>query len=405
MKKPSPKNITNSDSVEKESFNKLADVSPVGIFKTDSDGLCIFVNKKWMEIAGLTLEESLGEGWSNAIYIEDRQKVFKEWSRCAQKNIDFKLEYRFQRPNGEITWVIGNATALKESKDIVGHVGTITDITERKQAEEELKGLNKNLEKRVQQEIAKRMHHERILVQQSKMAALGEMLSAIAHQWRQPLNSVGLNVQDTLEAYEDDELDKEYLKKFVDGTMRQIQYMSTTIDNFRTFFKPTKTKTKFSLNKTLYETLNILSAQMKHSFINVAFKEPAEDCFVNGYPDELKQVLLNLFSNSKDAILEKRDKKLTGQDDGKVTISVSFALEKVLIEIHDNGIGIPEDILEDIFNPYYTTKEQGKGTGIGLYMSKMIIEEHMQGRLFCEATKEGATFFIELSREESPDSF
>jgi len=122
-----------------EKYSKLTQVSPVGIFQTDTEGHCVYVNEKWMEIAGLTFEEALGEGWVNAIYFKDRKKVFQEWYQCAETNISFKLEYRFQAPNGDISWVVGQATEIKESGQILGYVGTITDISARKKAEQKLK--------------------------------------------------------------------------------------------------------------------------------------------------------------------------------------------------------------------------------------------------------------------------
>ncbi|MDM8567092.1 PAS domain S-box protein [Candidatus Halobeggiatoa sp. HSG11] len=121
-----------------EKYSKLAEISPVGIFQTDTEGNCVYVNEKWMEISGLTFNEAMGFGWTDALYFEDKDKIFNEWYKCAKENIPFKLEYRFQAPNGNISWVIGQATAIKEAEKILGYVGTITDITVQKQAEEKL---------------------------------------------------------------------------------------------------------------------------------------------------------------------------------------------------------------------------------------------------------------------------
>jgi len=116
----------------KELYRTLAKASPVGLFRTDVNGRCEYVNAKWREIAGMTNEEALGDGWVNAIHEDDREMVFEEWNRCAKEGIDFSLEYRFESPDGTVTWVLGQANPVNGGGK--GHVGTITDITNKKEA-------------------------------------------------------------------------------------------------------------------------------------------------------------------------------------------------------------------------------------------------------------------------------
>lgn len=271
------------------------------------------------------------------------------------------------------------------------------EIAERRKAEEQLRDMNVHLERRVNEEIESRRRHEQLLIQQSKLAAMGEMIGAIAHQWRQPLNAIGLMIQNLQDAHTFGELDREYIEKFISDGMFQIEFMSRTIDDFRNFFRPTKEKEVFDVMKAVEEVLNILRAQLSGNFVRTGFKrELRSPIFVSGYPNEFKQVLLNLINNSKDAILGEREKGRLENNEGEILVSVHEEGGKSVISILDNGGGIPENIIDRIFEPYYTTKDPGKGTGIGLYMSKTIIENNMGGSLKARNTGGGAEFTVIL---------
>lgn len=279
---------------------------------------------------------------------------------------------------------------------------------QRKRAEEALQELNVKLEQRVEEETALRLEKERLLMQQSKMAAMGEMIGAIAHQWRQPLNAMGLIIQATQDAYDFGELDREHLSKFVEEGMKQVQFMSKTIDDFRNFFRPDKEATNFDVKMAIAEVLSLLSGQMKSNNIsyrltckehNRAFEDfteivPCGEMTMLGFKNELEQVFLSIISNAKDAIIQKQQKKKSYK--GAISIEVARSDEKIIVTTSDNGGGIPEDITDRIFEPYFTTKEQGKGTGMGLYMAKMIIETNMRGSLTAKNMGEGAEFTITL---------
>lgn len=243
----------------------------------------------------------------------------------------------------------------------------------------QLEELNTNLEIRVKEEVEKRRESEIILAQQSKMAAMGEMIGAIAHQWRSPLNALSLYIQDLEEAYDYGELNKDYLHKAVVNSMKQIEFMANTIDDFRNFFKTSKQLTKFNVIDSINEALSIVSASLVKDKIEVKFVFKAE-FKIYSFANEFKHVILNIINNARDAINEAR--KLN-KECGMILISANKVDDKLIkIEIEDDGTGVPEAIINQIFEPYFTSKHESIGTGIGLYMSKVIIEKNMNGRLY-----------------------
>ena len=253
----------------------------------------------------------------------------------------------------------------------------------------ELAELNKNLDNRVKEEISKRHKHERILIQQSRLAAMGEMIGNIAHQWRQPLNALGVIIQNIHFSYNNDMLTKEFLDDSMKKGVNLTNMMSKTIDDFRNFFQPNKKKESFSLMKSIENTIDLIDASFKHNNIKVK-KETTVDIEVYGFPNEFAQALLNILSNAKDAIIENEIQN------GEIRISVFKENDYGCLRLTDNAGGIPKDIIEKIFDPYFTTKHQSQGTGIGLYMSKIIIEQNMQGLVSVHNEKEGASFTVKI---------
>ncbi len=252
-------------------------------------------------------------------------------------------------------------------------------------ANEELKLLNETLEQRVTEEVGRNMEQERLLIRQSRFAAMGEMIGNIAHQWRQPLNALGLLLVNIKDAYEYKELDAAMLEESVRKGSQLIDKMSATIDDFRNFFLPNKEKTAFSLKKSVEDTLAILSASFKNANIAVHL-DAGEDVIAHGFPNEYSQVLLNILNNAKDAM---RAKKITN---GEIHIRIARHGGQARVTVRDNAGGIPADILPKIFDPYFTTRE--KGTGIGLYMSKMIVEDSMNGTVEARNVEGGAEFTV-----------
>jgi len=282
-------------------------------------------------------------------------------------------------------------------------------LQERKRAEEELRRAKDELEIRVRERTRElerayadlRLESERrvtavedlrrkeqLLLQQNRLAAMGEMLGNIAHQWRQPLNTLGLLVQELPMIYEKGQLSNEYLQETKEKAMQVIAGMSRTIDDFRNFFRPDKDKSSFLAKDVVRTTISLLEASFKNEQIELVVQE--EDVVVEGYPNELSQVILNILINAKDAFLER------STENPQIIISIFRENGRPAITISDNAGGIPEEIIGKIFEPYFTTKGPNKGTGIGLFMSKTIIENSLNGSLSVRNTATGTEFQIVL---------
>jgi len=237
---------------------------------------------------------------------------------------------------------------------------------------------------RLEKEIEKK---NQLLQQQTKMAQMGEMIGSIAHQWRQPLNELGINIQNLKYDYKNNEIDENFISGFISKNKQTIEFMSKTIDDFRNFFRVDKKKEEFSIKQAIEDTLSIQLAQLKN--YDIALNLKGDDLKVNGFQNEFKQVILNIINNAKDALIEREIQ----------TPIIDIILEDNSISIKDNAGGIQKDIIDRVFEPYFTTKEQGKGTGMGLYMSKMIIEDNMGGKLSVENMDDGVKLIINLTNE------
>ena len=261
----------------------------------------------------------------------------------------------------------------------------------------EIEDLNVTLEKRVKEELATSREKDYMLIQQSRLAAMGEMIGHIAHQWRQPLNLLGLLLVNIKDDFEYDELDKANLDAYTSKAEKLIDKMSATIDDFRNFFHPNKEKEEFSPAKAIEETFKLIEDSFKYENINVTIEEET-DVTVSGYPNEYSQVVLNLVNNARDAIKEK------GGKDGSIMVNIGRDKGNCVVTITDDGGGIPEEIIEKIFDPYFSSKKEGGGTGLGLYMSKMIIEDNMDGRIEVRNVKGGARFrvLLPVASESNP---
>ncbi|MCF6174066.1 MAG: ATP-binding protein, partial [Campylobacteraceae bacterium] len=246
----------------------------------------------------------------------------------------------------------------------------------------------RDISERVQLKIEKE-NQEKLLIQKSKMASMGEMIGNIAHQWRQPISQLSGLFFDIESAYDYGELNKEYLSKRIDEADDLVEYMSKTIDDFKEFYNPNSKKEKFYLADNIEKTLKIINSSFKYHNIEVHLNIDKNIC-IEGYSSEFSQVLLNILSNSKEIALIRDIKK------PKIQIFSQTKKKKIVLHIEDNCGGIEEEILDKIFEPYFTTK-YNYGTGIGLYMSKIIIENKMKGVIFAKNTKtKGARFTIVL---------
>jgi signal transduction histidine kinase len=230
---------------------------------------------------------------------------------------------------------------------------------------------------------------DQLLMHQSRLAAMGEMINCIAHQWRQPLNTLSMVVQLMQYTYQKGDCTAQFVDDTVEQIMRQIMHMSQTIDDFRNFFRPDRAKSRFGLKETLDKTLLLVGDSFKEQQISVAMLDE-EDPYVTGYPNEYSQALLNLLNNARDALTERHVAS------PRIEIRLFWEGEKAVTTISDNAGGVPEAIIDRIFDPYVSTKDAAKGSGIGLYISKTIIEKRMNGRISVRNTGKGAEFRIDI---------
>lgn len=265
-------------------------------------------------------------------------------------------------------------------------------LLQRKRAEEELRRLNAGLEERIAAEVEKSREKDHIMAHQARLAAMGEMLSNISHQWRQPLNNVSLIVQNLQMAFEANELSHDSCRAYVQECTGLLSYMSRTIDNFRAFYHPDQERQLFTLFPVISDAVGLVRNDLASHGIAVEVVNE-QDSQVNGFRNEFAQVLLNIIVNAKEAILLRQPLSPF------VKIVCSKAGDSALITVADNGGGIDPELHDKIFDPYFTTKFKSQGTGVGLYMSKMIIEKHMAGRITLENTAVGSTVKIFLKSE------
>ena len=230
---------------------------------------------------------------------------------------------------------------------------------------------------------------EKSMLLQSKQAAMGEMISVIAHQWRQPLNNISVIVQTILLKYKKNKIDDTIMDKFKVDILKQIHHMSNTIDDFKDFYKPNKQKSTFNIKKELLKTIELIDNSYKKENI-VIDKYSLENFMILGYPHELSHCFLIILQNAKDALCESDIK------DKRIQVSTRVDKKEYLIIFENNGNKISEDIIDKIFEPYFSTKSEKNGTGIGLYMLKLIIEKHFNGTIIVTNNQEGVKFEIRL---------
>ena len=248
--------------------------------------------------------------------------------------------------------------------------------------------LNRELDSKVKIEIEKNKEQELLLMQKSKFVTLGETISLIAHQWRQPLSELGAIILNIKLHHKLNKLNSDMMSKKTKESEVLLEYMSKTIDDFRTFFKPNKRKEDFNIDESCQRVLQLTKPMLDGYNITI-IQNIDKDININSYQNEFEQVILNLISNAKDALLSDKIKS------PKININI-YKKDKVYIEICDNAKGIKENISQKIFEPYFTTKDDTNGTGIGLYMSKIIIQKNMDGEIDVQSSSEGSCFIIRL---------
>jgi len=379
------------------------------VSKTDINGVITFVNDEFCAISGYSREELIGKRHNVVKHPTIPKSNFKElWNTITAKKT-YKATVKNLSKDGKDYYLNTTITPiLDENGDIEEFIAIRYDVTKEveltmvlerqeqileervKQQTKELAQLNRTLEKRVQQEIKKNEEKQKILFMQSRFASLGQMIANIAHQWRQPLtelNWVLFSLKNNFKKSNSKDFDISYKE-----AQQIISNMSNTIEDFLNFFNPNKKKSLFIIQDSINDALNILSNHLEKEEITIEKK--FIDIQVEGISNELSQVIINLIQNAKDAFCINRvENKIIWITISKVEIK-SKLFAKIVIE--DNAGGINEKYIDKIFEPYFSTKHASTGTGIGLFMSHMIIQNSLNGIITVENGEKGARFIITI---------
>jgi len=383
------------------------------VSKTDIDGIITFVNDEFCKISGFTKKELLGSNHNIVRHPDVPKETFTLlWDTILAKK-SYKTTVKNRCKDGSTVYLNTTITPILDENDKIKEFIAIRyDVTKEvmlkkdlekkdeelklfnqtleqkvKQQTKELRELNETLEQKVQEEITKNEEKQKLLFLQSRMASLGQMLANIAHQWRQPLTELTL----TLFNMKKSSQEKEKFSTYYDESLTIINSMSKTIDDFSNFFNPHKQKECFCIKKAIEEALLITKKMLDKNDINITTKLKQMDSF--GVSNELSQVIINLLQNSVEAFNKEQKKK-------NITITLRKEKNIALIEFQDNAGGIESKILENVFDPYFTTKHQAHGTGLGLFMSKMIIEKSLNGKITLNNHLDGILYTVMLPLEK-----
>ena len=394
---------------------------PDMLWVKDLNGVYLYANQSICDglLMAKDTDEPIGK---NDVYFAKRERQLHsdhpQWHTFGelcfnsdQVVIDNNKAMKFEEygnVKGELLYLeVYKAPFYDEKGNIIGTVGAGRDITKLKKIQLDLqeslkkldeqrlqlKSLNEELEERAKQETQKQQKQESLMIHQSRQAAMGEMLESIAHQWRQPLNIVGVATANLETQYTLGSLETDEFHEMMNIISLNINYMSETIDDFRNFLNPQRDIITFKAKKSIKEVLKVLSAQLTSNNVTNTLIANDEFC-LNGVENEFKQVMFILLNNAIDAIkigLEKNN-----IEEGNLCINLSSKGNYGIIEVIDNGGGVDESIINSVFDPYFTTKEKSHGVGIGLYIAKNIIKNRMKGSLNVKNTKTGCCFCISI---------
>ncbi len=370
------------------------DKASIGIFRISEEGEIKFAN----DLACLSLGYKPEEICSMTIFDIDptfNPERFHEHRRNMHADGSRTFETIHRRKDGS-TFPVEITVNYLEYRDKGFTVSFARNISERKLAEEQLRQnkrqleeLNRTLRQRVKIEVAKNREKDIILIQQNRQAALGETLEHIVHQWKQPLNTIGMLIQFLQSYYAKGKLTDDFVRDIVDKTMDLLHHMSQTAEVFRDYYKPEKEKRAFGMRSSVEEALSFVEPEFRHQ--NIAVEIDADpELAGHGFPKEFAQVLLIILTNARDAFKERKT------ENPRLAIKVFAEGKRAVVTVTDNAGGIPEKVIGKVFDLYFTTKEATGGTGIGLYMAKSIIEKHMNGSLSVTNVNGGAQFRIEV---------
>lgn len=352
-------------------FEKIFNTVKNGMAIVDLDSNFLLVNSAYEKITGFTKEEFQKTSSLKLTTPRSKEKSKKVMQIVEEKGFFYGYKKQHIIKDGSTIDVLMDFALMHDKKSVL----IVTkDIT---------------IEKQLRREKKKR---EQLLLQQSRLAQMGEMISMIAHQWRQPLGSIGsaiISMKLQLNNRQS-ELTQDYLAQTTnryDEISEYVQYLSTTIDDFRDFFKPDKNKELINITTPIEKALQIVLTSMKSKHINLSTDYQTEGNILI-YQNELMQVILNILKNAEDNFIDKNIKNC------EITITTKKEKDNYLILICDNGGGIKQEIIPSIFDPYFSTKNSKNGTGLGLYMSKIMIEEHNGGKLSVSNKDKGVEFKI-----------
>ncbi len=389
--------ITNQKLLEEEQKNLNAlslrtdlalEASNIGIWEWEYKGDRIFWDKRMYELYDVPAHNQMRTfmSWINMIIEDQREKVKEDLLRVVVEGGEYSASFWIITPTGEKRYmhVLGK-NEFNSDGQAYRMVGISMDITKQKNIED-------NLYELVDQETNKRLEQTKLMVQQSKFAAMGEMMANIAHQWKQPLMMLSMGVLVLQKKFLKGGLDEETMQEYVDKTNEITGKMNQTILDFSEYFAPNKQMSTFDLSETIGKSVQFLDSVIKKHEIVIETQILVEDATTIGYENELSQVFLNLIKNSIDAIIE------NDVPQGYIKIVLKESGDQWIVEFNDNGGGFAQNVINHIFEPYFTTKFKDNGTGIGLYMSKMIIEESLLGRISASNTEAGAQITVVLPK-------
>lgn len=376
-----------------DKYTDLYDFAPVGYFTLDRNGAIRAVNLNGARLLGVERGRLLGQRFGLFV-CDDARPVFADFLGKVFASQD--------RETCELSILNGGHCPVHLQIEAVvidsGHECrfAVMDVTTRCLAEEalarkrrQLEELNASLNERIEQALIELRQKDQLLILQDRLAAMGEMINNIAHQWRQPLNTLGLVIQQLPLFYDTTKFDRAFLEENTAKSMELIQHMAQTIDDFRNFFSVDKKAMTFSLNQVVGKTLSLIEQGFQDVQIQIDW-QPEGEPMAHGYPNEYAQVLLNILLNARDALVG------NSVADARISLHAFSEGDKTVVTITDNAGGVPVEIIDRLFDPYFTTKGPDQGTGIGLFMSKTIIEKNMNGRLTVRNHDGGAEFRIEV---------
>ena len=352
--------------------------------KTDLRGIILDVSEKFCEISKYSREELIGRSHNIVRHPDMPDSLYVDIWSTIKTGKNWYGEIKNLDKNGEEYWVATTIIPDYDSDDNhIGYTSIRHDITNNKKIEV--------LNDKLVQEMSDNKKKELLLIEQNKMAALGEMIGNIAHQWKQPLNTISIIVSGMKLEKMMGTLDINELEKPFNDILDSIEYSSNTINTFKNFVKEEKVTKQMLVQDRIKQSLKIVGPVLEYNDIKLKLEINEDNPILfTSVSGELDEVIINILNNAKDAILENKIKN------SWIRLSTEIEDKKCILSIEDNAGGIPSDVIDNIFDQYYTTKENSNGTGIGLYMSRRIVVETLHGDLYVKNTENGAKFSIEF---------